>query len=119
MIDFLAGGGAGALVELAVQRGIELEEIEALHVEPLVKEAGDEFVGAGIRDEAIDLGQLGVLHITRASHVEPDELGQWWADLSPVGGTKLGPFRARSLALAAEREELERRLSEPLPTTLL
>ncbi len=65
-------------------------------------------------DETIDLGQLGKLNIIRASHVEPDELGRWWADLSPVGGPKFGPFTARSRALTAEREELERRLSSPL-----
>lgn len=62
----------------------------------------------GLYDEMIDLGQLGALRITRASHVEPDELGQWWADLSPVDWPKLGPFEARSYALAAEIAELER-----------
>ncbi len=66
---------------------------------------------SGLYDEDIDLRQLGNLHITRASHVEPDESGQWWADLAPVGGNKLGPFSARSLALVAERDELERQLS--------
>ncbi len=66
---------------------------------------------AGLYNELIDLGQLGSLHITRASHVEPDELGQWWADLAPVGGKKLGPFTVRSQALAAERDVLERRLT--------
>ena len=71
----------------------------------------------GLYSEVIDLGQLGALKITRASHVEPDEHGRWWADLQPVGGPKLGPFTIRSLALAAERDELERRLSEPSPTS--
>ena len=66
---------------------------------------------AGLYDELIDLGQLGSLRIARASHVEPDEHGQWWADLQPVGGPKLGPFSTRSEALAAEVVELERRLS--------
>ena len=37
-------------------------------------------------DEAIDLAALGSLSIRRASHVEPDESGQWFADLAPVGG---------------------------------
>ena len=55
-----------------------------------------------IYDEAIDLACLGQLAITRASHVEPDASGQWLADLSPVGGPRLGPFSQRSLALAAE-----------------
>jgi hypothetical protein len=52
--------------------------------------------------EAIDLSALGLLSISRASYVEPDELGQWTADLSPLGGPVLGPFLARSGALAAE-----------------
>ena len=42
--------------------------------------------------EAIDLAALGNVSIRRASHVEPDEQGRWWADLGPVGGPRLGPF---------------------------
>jgi len=52
--------------------------------------------------EAIDLRALGVPTISRASHVEPDQRGCWWADLSPVSGPLLGPFRFRQTALAAE-----------------
>jgi hypothetical protein len=54
-------------------------------------------------DEAIDLASLGQLDIKRASHVEPDEHGSWWADLAPVDGPKLGPCILRSDALKAER----------------
>ncbi len=57
--------------------------------------------------EAIDLGTLGSLAITRASQVEPDESGAWWAELLPVGGPRLGPFARRSDALAAEQCWLE------------
>ena len=57
--------------------------------------------------EAIDLGELGHPAISRASHIEPDETGQWLADLSPVSGPILGPFPARSAALAAEAAWLE------------
>jgi hypothetical protein len=57
--------------------------------------------------EAIDLTCLGTASIRRVSHVEPDEQGQWWSDLSPVGGPRLGPFLARSQALAAEHAWLE------------
>lgn len=53
-------------------------------------------------DESLDLRSLGQLTITRASQVEPDALGQWWADLSLVAGPRLGPFVRRSDALAAE-----------------
>jgi hypothetical protein len=58
--------------------------------------------------EAIDLHVLGQPHITRASQVEPDEQGRWWADLSPVQGPRLGPFRLRTQALDAEQEWLKR-----------
>jgi hypothetical protein len=57
--------------------------------------------------ETIDLAEIGHLAINRASHVEPDESGQWIADLSPVSGPTLGPFAARSVALAAEAAWLE------------
>ena len=59
-------------------------------------------------DEAIDLSQLGQLSIQRGSHVEPDTVGQWFADLSPVNGECLGPFPKRTDALAAERRWLLR-----------
>jgi hypothetical protein len=57
--------------------------------------------------EAVDLASLGILSIRRASHVEPDVNGNWWADLSPLGGPRLGPFTRRSLALDAETAWLE------------
>lgn len=56
-----------------------------------------------IYEEAIHLATLGSPTITRASQVEPDEQGRWWADLSPVDGPRLGPFAHRSEALEAER----------------
>jgi len=59
-------------------------------------------------DESIRLEELGRVRIRRASHVEPDAAGMWHADLSPVGGPELGPFRHRSEALGAERIWLER-----------
>jgi hypothetical protein len=76
-------------------------------------------VGAGgelraLYTEALPLALLGRLAIRRASHVEPDEHGRWWADLAPVGGPKLGPFDARSEALAAESTWLGDRLADLL-----
>jgi hypothetical protein len=53
-------------------------------------------------DEAVDLQALGSVNIRRGSHVEPDALGRWTADLAPVGGPVLGPFEQRGSALAAE-----------------
>ena len=44
-----------------------------------------------IYDKALDLRALGKLRITRASHVEPDSDGKWWADMGPVGVPVLGP----------------------------
>jgi hypothetical protein len=62
-------------------------------------------------DEAIELAAIGRLSIRRASGVEPDEHGRWFADLAPVAGPRLGPFGMRSHALTAEREWLEARLA--------
>ena len=59
-----------------------------------------------VYDEALDLTALGRVQIQRGSHVEPDESGDWFADLSPVDGPLLGPFGRRSAALAAEVEWL-------------
>jgi hypothetical protein len=59
-----------------------------------------------IYGEAIDLAALGRPSIARASHVEPDAEGRWSADLTPVGGPVLGPFRCRTEALAAEERWL-------------
>ena len=60
-----------------------------------------------VYSEAIILGQIGRLTISRGSHVEPDEQGRWFADLSPVEGPRHGPFSRRSDALTAEAEWLE------------
>ena len=64
---------------------------------------GVDGVARCIYDEALDLREIGKLQITRASHVEPDRDGYWWADMKPVEGPVLGPFRSRSEALGAER----------------
>jgi hypothetical protein len=64
-------------------------------------------------DELVDLVSLGQPYISRASHVEPDSDAQWWADLSPVAGPRLGPFPRRTEALSAEHTWLE---SNWLPT---
>ena len=70
-----------------------------------------------IYDEALELRELGKLQITRASHVEPDRDGFWWADMGPVAGPVLGPFKNRTGAFGAERAELVcRDISRPPPT---
>jgi hypothetical protein len=58
--------------------------------------------------EEIPLATLGSLSIVRASYVEPNREGLWFADLSPVGGPQLGPHEHRSLALEEERKWLQR-----------
>ena len=60
-----------------------------------------------IYGEEIDLGALGSMTIERASHVEPDNQGRWFADLSPMTGPAIGPFDKRTLALEAELGWLE------------
>jgi len=52
-------------------------------------------------DELAGLSGEGEAATLRASHVEP-EAGSWWADMSPVGGPRLGPFKLRGEALQAE-----------------
>ena len=58
-------------------------------------------------DEQLDLDRLGMLKIARGSLVEPTSDGQWTADLSPVNGPVLGPYRSRCEALASEVRWLE------------
>lgn len=65
-----------------------------------------------IYDEGLDLREIGRLQITRASHVEPDVEGFWWADMGPINGPVLGPYGSRSDALRAEQAWLITHLSE-------
>jgi hypothetical protein len=58
-------------------------------------------------DDLAPLLDLGKPTVQRASNVEPNEDGQWVADLSPVNGPALGPYRLRGDALAAEVEWLQ------------
>ena len=60
--------------------------------------------------EAIPIQALGKLDIQRASHVEPNDYGEWIADMSPVKGPSLGPFSNRSKALEAEVAWIRRNL---------
>ena len=53
-------------------------------------------------DDMQALIEQGEAKIVRASHVEPNERGQWEADMSPSDGPVLGPFRTRGEALDAE-----------------
>ena len=70
-----------------------------------------------VYSEQLDLTCLGGMTIRRASHVEPDDQGHWWADLSPMHGPTLGPFTYRSAALDAERHWLEDWLTAILQPT--
>ena len=55
-----------------------------------------------VYSDAIPLQGFGHVRIERASHVEPNDHGEWIADLSPVSGPTLGPFRKRTDAIEAE-----------------
>jgi hypothetical protein len=79
---------------------------------------GADGVARCIYDEGIDLREIGTLKITRASHVEPDAEGFWWADMGPSGGPVLGPYGSRSEALGAERGWLNGcgTLRQPIPS---
>jgi hypothetical protein len=71
----------------------------------------------GIYGDEIDLATLGNVTISRASHVEPSPDGAGWiADLSPVNGPILGPFKKRHEALAAELAYLEAIFSLSIPS---
>ena len=52
-------------------------------------------------DALSPLLKLGESVIERASYVEPEGT-EWYADLFPAGGPKLGPFPLRQQALTAE-----------------
>jgi hypothetical protein len=68
-------------------------------------------------EEVLDLRALGKPRIQRASQVEPDPDGCWWADLAPVCGPRLGPFPRRSDALASEYDWLQKRGLESSPAS--
>ena len=68
-----------------------------------------------IYSELIEANALGDPKIERGSHVEPDQNGLWWADLSPINGPKLGPFLMRSRAIEAEIAWLREFWLEPAP----
>jgi hypothetical protein len=60
-------------------------------------------------DRLADLLDEGDAVTTRASYVEP-AVGGWTADLAPVSGPVLGPFKLRETALAAEYAWLQEHL---------
>lgn len=62
-------------------------------------------------DDMLDLMEEGTSTTRRVSHVEPHTSRssgiRWTADMSPVGGPMLGPYRSREDALEAEVRWLE------------
>ena len=57
---------------------------------------------------AIELGQAVT---KRASHVEPVGAG-WTADMGPIGGPVLGPFKLHADAIAAELAWIRERMKK-------
>ena len=62
----------------------------------------------GIYTDDFPWRELGKPMVQRASHVEPDDSGFWYADLSLSNGPVLGPFARRADAIAAEIAWLEK-----------
>ena len=62
----------------------------------------------GIYTDDFPWRELGETLVQRASHVEPDDSGFWYADLSLSNGPVLGPFARRADAIAAEVAWLEK-----------
>lgn len=54
-------------------------------------------------DMLVTMNELGQTETVRASHVEPVG-SEWFVDLTPSNGPKLGPFKLRQEALDAEIE---------------
>ncbi len=78
-------------------------------MEILIRPTGDVVT---VYSEIFDLNVLGRPSIRRASHVEPDDAGRWWADLAAAAGPRLGPFEKRSHALVAEQRWLDEHLQD-------
>jgi len=66
----------------------------------------------GVYSEELEYSILGRPTLRRASHVEPNINGDWYADMSPINGPQLGPFPKRSSALDAELSWLNLMLNE-------
>jgi hypothetical protein len=64
-----------------------------------------------IYNEVLNLAALGPQRIKRASHVEPDASGRWFAQI--IDGPVLGPFDRRSDAITAEIAWLTDALRQP------
>ena len=62
----------------------------------------------GIYTDDFPWRELGKPMVQRASNVEPDHLGLWYADLTLSDGPKIGPFARRIDAIAAEIAWLEK-----------
>ena len=54
-VYFLPGGCPNTLIEFAVQLGIELEEVQPFHMQPLVNKSGHKILGAWIGNHAVYL----------------------------------------------------------------
>ena len=86
-IYLAAGGGFGAFVEVAELLGVELEEFEAVHAEPLMHKAADKFVRLVAGDHAIHLARehLGLREIRLEKLLirrsAPEEIGEAGGEL--------------------------------------
>lgn len=84
-----------------------------------VGETAELIIGLGgtvrtIYSELVDPHAIGDPKFSRASTVEPDENGLWWADLAMSNGPRLGPYSRRSRAVEAEIAWLKEFWLEPV-----
>jgi hypothetical protein len=62
-------------------------------------------------NDSMELQEIGNINIKRASFVEP-EGNLWYADLKPINGPKLGPFKKRTDALNEEHNYINNLLQQ-------
>lgn len=62
-------------------------------------------------NEKCNLTDIGVINISRASHVEYNNKDSWYIDLSPIGiNKKVRGFNKRTDALKYEKDYIEKNI---------
>ena len=105
-VTFIYTDGLAGLLELGAST-----VRRASHVEPAAAvEHADHGCGTCGREPDGDY-TVGCPECFEHEHAEPDRPGGWTADLAPLSGPVLGPYRLRADALAAELAWIDDRLA--------